>query len=100
MRDFVVMTDSDTEIPFWFAEKHDVPVFLMPYTIDGEEKLFDLGKNTDFEDFYTRVKNGAQVSTSTRSPLDIHIVLEYIFSAFYLIKYNNLAFLIAFEDGL
>ncbi len=78
MRDFVVMTDSDTEIPFWFAEKHDVPVFLMPYTIDGEEKLFDLGKNTDFEDFYTRVKNGAQVSTSTRSPLDIKEFFEDI----------------------
>ncbi len=76
MRDFILVTDSDTEIPYWFAEEHNIPVFLMPYTIDGEEKLFDLGKNTDFNDFYNRVKNGAEVSTSTRSPEDIKEFFE------------------------
>ena len=37
MKDFVIMTDSDTEIPYSFALEHHIPVFHMPYTIDGEE---------------------------------------------------------------
>ena len=32
MREFVIMTDSDTEIPYTFADEHQIPVFLMPYT--------------------------------------------------------------------
>ena len=71
MRDFVVATDSDTEIPYTFAEAHNIPVFLMPYTVDGEEKLFDLGKNTDFDAFYQKLANGADAATSTRPPADI-----------------------------
>ena len=71
MREFIIATDSDTEIPYTFAEEKNIPVFLMPYTVDGEEKLFDLGKNTDFEKFYGQLAQGAAASTSTRSLLDI-----------------------------
>lgn len=71
MRDFVIATDSDTEIPYTFAEAHGIPVFLMPYTVDGEEKLFDLGKETDFPWFYERLAGGADANTSTRTPVDI-----------------------------
>lgn len=71
MNEFVIATDSDTEIPYSFAEQHNIPVFLMPYTVNGEEKLFDLGKNTDFEAFYQQLANGAEAGTSTRSPADI-----------------------------
>lgn len=71
MRDFVIATDSDTEIPYTFAEEKGIPVFLMPYTVDGEEKLFDLGKTTDYAGFYKQLSEGAKASTSTRSPEDI-----------------------------
>lgn len=71
MNEFVIATDSDTEIPYSFAEQHNIPVFLMPYTVNGEEKLFDLGKNTDFVAFYEQLANGAEAGTSTRSPADI-----------------------------
>lgn len=36
----------------------------MPYTIDGEEKLCDLGEETDSHDFYTKMRNGASASTA------------------------------------
>ena len=48
MREFVVMADSDSEIPYQYADAHQLPVFLMPYTIEGQEALFDLGRTTDF----------------------------------------------------
>ena len=71
MRDFILATDSDTEIPFRYADEHHIPVFLMPYTVNGEEKLFDLGRNTDFIEFYEQLADGAEANTSTRPPADI-----------------------------
>ena len=71
MRDFVIATDSDTEIPFAFADQYDMPVFLMPYTVNGEERLFDLGRETDIIGFYKELKNGAEAMTNTRPPVDI-----------------------------
>lgn len=71
MRDFVIATDSDTEIPYSFADKYDIPVFLMPYTVNGVERLFDLGRNTDYKAFYEGLKKGDDAITSTRPPADI-----------------------------
>ena len=71
MRDFILATDSDTEIPYQFADEHQIPVFLMPYTVDGKEMLFDLGRNTNFIEFYQQLANGAEAFTSTRPPADI-----------------------------
>lgn len=76
MREFVLMTDSDSEIPYYFAEEYDIPVFLMPYTLNGKEDLFDLGKTTDFDGFYKALRGGADASTSTRSVLDIQEFFE------------------------
>ncbi len=78
MREYVVMADSDSEIPYYFAEEHNVPVYLVPYSLDGEEKLFDLGKNTDFKAYYEAIRNGAQASTATRPPIDIQEFFEDI----------------------
>lgn len=71
MREFVIVTDSDTEIPYTFADQVNMPVFLMPYTVDGEERLFDLGRETDFVAFYEELSHGADAITSTRPPADI-----------------------------
>ena len=78
MRDFVIAAYSDSEIPYWFADENDVPVFLMPYTLDGKEELFDLGRNTDFKAFYDALRNGSEATTSTRSPIDIEEFFEGI----------------------
>lgn len=78
MREYVVMADSDSEIPYYIAEEHNIPVFLMPYTIEGQEMLFDLGKNTDFKAFFDSMREGKSVSTSTRSPQDIQEFYENI----------------------
>ncbi len=71
MRDYIIATDSDTEIPYTYADQYNIPVFLMPYTVNSEERLFDLGRNTDFVSFYEELSNGADAITSTRPPADI-----------------------------
>lgn len=78
MREFVIMADSDSELPYRYADEHQIPVFLMPYTIDGKEELFDLGRNTDFKRFYTRLREGAEASTATRPPQDIQDFFESV----------------------
>jgi DegV family protein with EDD domain len=71
MQDLIIATDSDTEIPYTFADAHQIPVFLMPYTVNGKERLFDLGRETDFHAFYQELREGAEAVTSTRPPIDI-----------------------------
>ncbi|MEZ4357153.1 MAG: DegV family protein [Eubacteriales bacterium] len=72
MRDYIIVTDSDTELPYEYAEENKIPVFLMPYTIDNDEKLYDLGKDEKVEkEFYKKLREGATATTSTRPPVDI-----------------------------
>jgi len=71
MRDFCLMTDSDSEVPYEYAKKFDIPVFYMPYTVDGVEKLYDLGHTVDEREFFQKLRNGSNAFTSTRAPADI-----------------------------
>ena len=52
MADYVIMTDSDSELPLSIAKEYDVPFVRMPYTLDGEEYGYDLGETTDFPAFF------------------------------------------------
>ncbi|MGI6161197.1 MAG: DegV family protein [Christensenellales bacterium] len=69
---YVIMIDSNSEIPYQFAEEHDLPVFQMPYTLNGKEYYYDLGKEIDIKDFYRQVRAGALPITSTRAPQDYY----------------------------
>ena len=68
--DFILMTDSNSEITYQMADEYDIKCMLMPYTIDGEETAYDLGRNTDFKTFFERMRKGASVSTAQRNPQD------------------------------
>ena len=54
MREFVVMADSDSEIPYQYADAHELPVFLMPYTIDGQRHPLPRARRSTFR---TSLKN-------------------------------------------
>ncbi|MGI6168086.1 MAG: DegV family protein [Christensenellales bacterium] len=68
--EYVLMTDSNSEIPYTMADEYDITCILMQYTIDGEEYFYDLGRHTDIDQFYQRVTMGAAVSTAQRNPQD------------------------------
>ena len=70
MMSFILMTDSNSEITYQMADEYDIKCILMPYTIDGVEKDYDLGRNTDFKAFFERMRAGASVSTAQRNPQD------------------------------
>lgn len=59
-----IFCDTDCELWYTHARELNLEVIRMPYIIDGEEKLCDLGEETDSHEFYDKMRNGASASTA------------------------------------
>lgn len=77
----VFFCDTDCELWYTTARELGVKVIPMPYTVDGEEKLYDLGENTDFKGFYAKMRAGAAVSTAGLNPQTYIDIFEPYFKA-------------------
>ena len=56
--------DSNSELWYTRADELGLEVIGMPYTLDeDDERAYDLGRNTDFETFFERIKKGAVAKT-------------------------------------
>lgn len=64
MQNYVLMTDSDSDLPYALKVEHDIPVVYMPYSLDGKEYFDDLGQTLDHKAFYDRMRQGAHPTTS------------------------------------
>lgn len=73
---YVITTESNAELPYQWEDTYGVPVLRMPYTIDGTEYYYDLGRETDIPAFFERMKNGASVVTAQRNPAEIVAYFE------------------------
>ena len=91
--DYVVMTDSDSDLPYALKEKYDIPVVYMPYALDGKEYFDDLGQTLDHKTYYGRMRQGA---TPVTSALNEDNYLEYFEP---ILKEKDLLF-IAFSSKL
>ena len=76
----VIFFDTDCELWYTQADELGCPVIKMPYTIDGSEYFYDLGRETDFKDFYTRVRNGSMPVTSALNPTQYVEIFEPYFA--------------------
>ena len=74
LRDYVFMTDSDSDLPWQFAQEKNIPVVQMPYNIDAQEYFDDNGKSGDQADFFDKMRKGATPATSL---LPTAVYLEY-----------------------
>lgn len=59
-----IFCDTDSELYYTYANKYDVKVIRMPYSLDGEEYLADLGETFDPDKFYNAMRAGAKASTA------------------------------------
>ena len=66
----VLFCDTDCELWYTTAEEMNLKVIKMPYTIDGKEYMYDLGKETDFKGFFDKMRNGASAITSALNEQD------------------------------
>lgn len=66
----VLFTDTDCEMHYTDAENLGIRVIGMPYTLKGEESVYDFGKNTDIKQFYAQMRSGEVVTTSALNTQD------------------------------
>ena len=64
MQNYILMTDSDSDLPYALKQQYDIPVVYMPYALEGKEYFDDLGQTLDHKSFYDKMRAGAQPTTS------------------------------------
>ncbi len=64
----IFFTDSNSEIWYERFDKLGIEYISMPYTIDDVEYYYDLGRNTNFKEFYEKVSKGSMPITSALNP--------------------------------
>ena len=75
----VFFTDTDCEMWFTDAEDLKMNIIGMPYTINGQENVYDFGKNTNIEAFYADMRAGRVATTAALNVQDYIDYFEPIF---------------------
>ena len=75
----VLICDADGELWYTRQEELGVDYIKMPYSYNGEEYYYDLGKNTDFRKFYDAVRSGVIPTTMALNPQEYVDILEPYF---------------------
>ncbi|MDR0426913.1 MAG: DegV family protein [Clostridiales bacterium] len=60
----VFFCDSNCELWYTKVDELGIEVISMPYTVDGEERGYDMGRETDFKGFYDKIRKGSIPITS------------------------------------
>lgn len=77
----IIICDSDSELWYERADEVGVQVIKMPYIVDGEEFLYNLGRDEDSKDFFDKMRAGAKVSTAALNAENYKEIFEPIFKA-------------------
>lgn len=64
MADYIIMTDSDSDLPLDLQVKYNIPYVSMPYTLNGREYFDDLGQTINAKEYYDAMRSGAVPTTS------------------------------------
>lgn len=93
MNQYVITTDTTTDLPESFYQEHRLPVMSLSYMLEGE--TYTRGeKELPAEEFYAKMRNGSMPTTSQVNPEYAKALLEPI------LKEGNDILHIAFSGGL
>ena len=81
MQQYIIMTDSDSDLPYALKQELNIPVVYMPYALEGKEYFDDLGQTLDHKSFYDKMRNGATPTTSALNETVYEEYFEPILSA-------------------
>ena len=81
MQNYLLMTDSDSDLPYALKVEYDIPVVYMPYTLDGKEYFDDLGQTLNHTDFFNAMRNGAHPTTAALNQTNYEEYFEPILKA-------------------
>lgn len=71
---YVIVTDSNCEMPEVWLKDLDIHMINMMYTLDGQEYEYDLYHPVDMKHYYARMLEGAVPTTVQRNPEDFKIL--------------------------
>ena len=74
--EYVFMTDSNSDMPFYFRDQYDIPLVYMPYYMGDTEYFSDLGRGDVYKGFFQQMRGGEVPSTSLLSPSRYLEILE------------------------
>ena len=77
----VFFCDSNCELWYDKVETLGIKFISMPYTIDGQEYYYDLGKNTDNKEFFDKMRKGASAKTSALNMNDYIDIFEPVLAS-------------------
>lgn len=93
MKEFVIVTDTTTDLPRDYVEKHHLYMMSLPYTLEGTSYTWE--KPMPVKDFYDKMRAGSLPTTSQANPEETALLYESI------LKDNDVDILhIAFSSGL
>lgn len=93
MKEFVIVTDTTTDLPRDYVEKHHLYMMSLPYTLEGTSYTWE--KPMPVKDFYDKMRAGSLPTTSQANPEEAALLYESI------LKDNDVNILhIAFSSGL
>ena len=78
---YILMTDSDSDMPYRLKVECDIPVVYMPYSLDGKEYFDDLGQTIDHKTYYDKMRAGAAPVTASLNEAAYLEIFEPIFQA-------------------
>ena len=76
----VLICDADGELWYTRQEELKLDYIAMPYSYNNKVYYYDLGKHTDFEEFYNAVRGGEIPKTMALNPDEYVEILEKYYS--------------------
>ena len=93
MKDFIITTDTTTDLPASYVNKHHLGMMSLPYTIENQTYTWE--HSLPEKEFYAMMRNGSLPTTSQANPEEAENLFENI------IRTQDVDILhIAFSSGL
>ena len=93
MKDFIITTDTTTDLPASYVNEHHLGMMSLPYTIENQTYTWE--HSLPEKEFYAMMRNGSLPTTSQANPEEAENLFENI------IRTQDVDILhIAFSSGL
>ena len=80
MKDFIITTDTTTDLPASYVNEHHLGMMSLPYTIENQTYTWE--HSLPEKDFYAMMRNGSLPTTSQANPEEAGKLFENIIKFF------------------
>lgn len=76
MKDFIITTDTTTDLPASYVNEHHLGMMSLPYTIENQTYTWE--HSLPEKEFYAMMRNGSLPTTSQANPEEAENLFENI----------------------